>query len=153
MDEKLSLLTELIKLSRCDNEVREKEYDFLLSIAQSLQVSKENFDGLFDEYIEFTPPESEFDRILQFHRLVLGSPFHLQGVGPGRESNPTSAGKHDPHVRMALEDEELTPDGGSVTPGRLLKANAILPLLILLCVIIFAFASVLILLENLRWGY
>ena len=71
MDEKLSLLTELIKLSRCDNEVREKEYDFLLSIAQSLQLSKENFDGLFDEYIEFTPPESEFDRILQFHRLVL----------------------------------------------------------------------------------
>ena len=71
MDEKLSLLTELIKLSRCDNEVREKEYTFLLSIAQSLQVSKEDFDGLFDEYIEFTPPESEFDRILQFHRLVL----------------------------------------------------------------------------------
>ncbi|RLD77952.1 MAG: TerB family tellurite resistance protein [Bacteroidetes bacterium] len=71
MDEKLSLLTELIKLSRCDHEVREKEYTFLLSIAQSLHVSKEDFDHLFDEYIEFTPPESEFDRILQFHRLVL----------------------------------------------------------------------------------
>jgi len=71
MDEKLSLLTELIKLSRCDNEVREKEYDFLLSIAQTLQVSKEDFDGLFDEYFDFTPQKSEFDRILQFHRLVL----------------------------------------------------------------------------------
>jgi len=71
MKEKLSLLTELIKLARCDQEVREQEYDFLLSIAQSLHVSKEDFDHLFDAYIEFTPPESEFDRILQFHRLVL----------------------------------------------------------------------------------
>ena len=71
MKEKLSLLTELIKLARCDHEVREQEYIFLQTIAQSLQVSKEDFDALFEEYIEFTPPESEFERILQFHRLVL----------------------------------------------------------------------------------
>jgi len=71
MKEKLSLLTELIKLARCDNEVREQEYTFLLSVAQSLKVSKEDFDSLFETYIEFTPPESEFERILQFHRLVL----------------------------------------------------------------------------------
>lgn len=71
MKEKLSLLTELIKLARCDNQVREQEYTFLLTIAESLQVSKGDFDSLFEQYIEFTPPESEFDRILQFHRLVL----------------------------------------------------------------------------------
>ena len=69
--EKLSLLTELIKLARCDHEVREQEYNFLLTIARSLNVSKDDFDSLFDNYIELTPPESEFDRILQFHRLVL----------------------------------------------------------------------------------
>lgn len=69
--EKLSLLTELIKLARCDNKVREQEYNFLLTIARSLHVSKDDFDSLFDNYIELTPPESEFDRILQFHRLVL----------------------------------------------------------------------------------
>lgn len=69
--EKLSLLTELIKLARCDHEVRDQEYEFLLTIAQSLHVSKEDFDSLFENYIEFAPPESEFDRILQFHRLVL----------------------------------------------------------------------------------
>jgi hypothetical protein len=51
--------------------VREQEYEFLLTIAQSINVSKEDFDSLFDKYIEFMPPESEFDRILQFHRLVL----------------------------------------------------------------------------------
>jgi hypothetical protein len=71
MKEKLSLLTELIKLARCDQEVREQEYRFLLTIAQSIDVSKEELDSLFDKYIEFTPPESEFERILQFHRFVL----------------------------------------------------------------------------------
>ena len=71
MKEKLSLLTELIKLARCDQEVREQEYNFLLTIAQSLNVSKEDLDSLFDKYIDFTPPKSEFERILQFHRLVL----------------------------------------------------------------------------------
>lgn len=71
MKEKLSLLTELIKLARSDNELREIEYKFLLTIAQTLNVSQDDFDQLFENYIEFTPPESEFDRILQFHRLVL----------------------------------------------------------------------------------
>ncbi len=71
MKEKLSLLTELIKLARCDHKVREQEYEFLLTIAQSLDISKEDFDSLFKKYIEFTPPKSEFERILQFHRLVL----------------------------------------------------------------------------------
>ena len=71
MKEKLSLLTELIKLARCDHKVREQEYNFLLTIAQSLNVRKEDLDSLFDQYIDFTPPESEFERILQFHRLVL----------------------------------------------------------------------------------
>ena len=71
MKEKLSLLTELIKLARIDNKLREQEYNFLQTIAKSLNVSKEDFDKLFEEYIEFTPPESEFERILQFHRLVL----------------------------------------------------------------------------------
>ena len=71
MKEKLSLLTELVKLARCDHNVREQEYESLMTIAQSLNVSKEDFDSLFEKYIEFTPPESEFERILQFHRLVL----------------------------------------------------------------------------------
>ena len=71
MKEKLSLLTELIKLAKCDTHVREEEYEFLLTIAQSLNVDTKEFDSLFEEYIEFTPPVSEFERILQFHRLVL----------------------------------------------------------------------------------
>lgn len=71
MKEKLSLLKELIKLARCDKEVREQEYQFLNTIARSLNLSQDDFEALFEQYIEFTPPESEFERILQFHRLVL----------------------------------------------------------------------------------
>ena len=71
MKEKLSLLTELIKLASCDKKIREKEYDFIMIIAERLGVEKATCDKLFAEYIEFTPPKSEFDRILQFHRLVL----------------------------------------------------------------------------------
>ena len=56
MNEKLSLLTDLIKLARCDHQVREQEYEFLLSISKLLNVSKEDLDGLFEKYIHIQPP-------------------------------------------------------------------------------------------------
>lgn len=69
--EKLSLLTELIKLARVDKEVREIEYQFLIAIATQLKVEPSDFTKLFEEYIDFTPPEDEFNRILQLQRLIL----------------------------------------------------------------------------------
>lgn len=69
--EKLSLLTELIKLARTDEKVREVEFQFLLAIAHQLGISDLEFKGLFDSYIEFTPPKNEMDRIVQFQRLIL----------------------------------------------------------------------------------
>ena len=71
MKEKLSLLTELIKLASCDKIIRKQEYDFIMVMAERLGIDKASCDKLFDQYIAFTPPKSEFDRILQFHRLVL----------------------------------------------------------------------------------
>ena len=70
-NEKLSILTELIKLARTDNKLRDEEFNFLYAVAQQLGVSDEDFKGLFDKYIEFTPPKSELDRIVQFQRLIL----------------------------------------------------------------------------------
>jgi hypothetical protein len=69
--EKLGLLSQLIKLARADEEVREIEYSFLGSIAAQLGISEDEFKGLFDAYIAFEPPEFEFDRVVQLHRLVL----------------------------------------------------------------------------------
>ena len=71
MKEKLSILTELIKLAKADQEFRKEELDFLLAIARLLKVDETQLEALFSEYIEFSPPPLEFDRILQFQRMVL----------------------------------------------------------------------------------
>lgn len=71
LKERLSLLTELIKLARTDKELRQEEFEFLYAIAKQLEISDEQFQELFDIYIEFTPPKIELDRIVQFQRLVL----------------------------------------------------------------------------------
>ena len=71
MQEKLSLLTELIKLARAEDGVKEEEFLFLDQVAKRLGVGEDEFKALFDKYIDFTPPELETERILQFHRLVL----------------------------------------------------------------------------------
>lgn len=69
--EKLSLLSELIKLARVDEEVKAIEYQFLEAIALQLDVKQDDFAALFERYIRFTPPRLEGERILQFQRLVL----------------------------------------------------------------------------------
>ncbi len=69
--ENLSLLSELIKLAKAENDVRDVEFKFLLEIASQIGVTKDEFIQLFEQYIEFLPPKLESDRIVQFHRLVL----------------------------------------------------------------------------------
>ena len=69
--ERLSLLSDLIKMAKADDEVREIEFDFLLILAQQMGVSKEDFKVLFEQYIAFHPPKLEGERILQFQRLIL----------------------------------------------------------------------------------
>lgn len=56
MKEKLSLVTELIKMANCDHDLREKEYEFIQIISHQIGVKKEDMDNLFEQYIEFTPP-------------------------------------------------------------------------------------------------
>jgi hypothetical protein len=76
--EKLSLLTELIKLANADLEVREMEHQFLMAIAMQLGISAEEFVPLFEQNIDFVPPVNEFDRILQLQRLILLSNVDLE---------------------------------------------------------------------------
>ena len=70
-NEKHSLLSELIKLAKSDDNLREIEFDFLLAIASQMGVTKEEFKQLFEQHIEYLPPKLEAERILQFQRLVL----------------------------------------------------------------------------------
>ena len=77
-EEKLSLLTELIKLAKVDKEVKEMEHQFLLAIANQLEISQEEFEPLFTQYIDFKPPNNEFNRIIQLQRLILLSSVDLE---------------------------------------------------------------------------
>ena len=71
MREDINLLIQLIKLAETDEKLRESEYNFLLQCANLLGVDRNEFNVLFAENIDFSPPPFESDRILQFYRMVL----------------------------------------------------------------------------------
>ena len=71
MKEKISILSDLIKLMKSDGKQTNDEYRFLVEVAKQLGIGQSHLVSLIDQKIEFNPPKSEFDRILQFHRLVL----------------------------------------------------------------------------------
>lgn len=70
-NERLGLLKQLILMAKADEEVREIEFEFLLILADQMGVSKDEFLDLFEQYISFHPPKMEYDRILQFQRLIM----------------------------------------------------------------------------------
>jgi len=70
-NQRRSLLSELIKIAKADNEIRDMEFQFLLTLASQMGIDKDDFKILFEQYIEFNPPKLEFERIIQFQRCVL----------------------------------------------------------------------------------
>jgi len=71
MDEKLSLISDLIKLAKADGEISEKEYEFLLTMSRIIGIDEYEFNKIFSKDVKFTPPLNEQERIVQFYRLVL----------------------------------------------------------------------------------
>jgi len=69
--EKLSLLSEMIALMKADDEINDREYNFVYVIAEQLGVSETELEALFNSEVDFVPPGKESERILQFHRLAL----------------------------------------------------------------------------------
>lgn len=69
--DKLSILSELIAFARVDYQLKEDEYDFLLSVANLMKVKKTSLDALLKNSIEISTPKTQLDRIVQFHRLLL----------------------------------------------------------------------------------
>ncbi|WP_103070715.1 hypothetical protein [Aquimarina sediminis] len=70
-EEKLSLLSEMIQFAKADKKFKEEEYNFILAVALQLEVTKDEVDILVEKGVEKTNLQSESQRILQFHRLVL----------------------------------------------------------------------------------
>ena len=71
MNDKINQLSELIGLILSDGKVKEEEYNFLIKIAREMGISQVKVDCLFGKESTFSPPKNEFDRIVQFYRLVL----------------------------------------------------------------------------------
>jgi len=69
--EKLSLLQDLIALSKTDNNVSFMETQFINSVAMSMGISAEELQHIKDNPISFNPQNQEIERITQFYRLLL----------------------------------------------------------------------------------
>lgn len=99
--EKLSLLSEMIAFAKADDSIKNLEYQFLLSIAKQLGISKDDFDYLCQHPATYVNLKSHSERIVQFHRLVL-----LLNL-----DNETSSKKmvklHNFGLRMGLSHESI----------------------------------------------
>ena len=71
MQEKLSILSELIQLAKVDNQLDEQEQGFIKVIAEVLGVNDDELQNLYENLVVFDPGTTDGERILQFHRLVL----------------------------------------------------------------------------------
>ncbi|WP_452599983.1 TerB family tellurite resistance protein [Pontimicrobium sp. MEBiC01747] len=69
--EKLSLLSEMIALSKHDVEEKRAEYNFLKIVAEQLEVPLKDFNYLVENPINYKHLNAHSERILQFHRLVV----------------------------------------------------------------------------------
>lgn len=69
--EKLNLLSEMIAFAKNDEVEEVVEYNFLLGVAQQLNISREDFEYLIQHPINHKYLKSHSERVVQFHRLVL----------------------------------------------------------------------------------
>lgn len=65
------LLSQIIAVIKADNKVHEAELQFIIGIGKLLNIDQDTIGELFKNPLPFVPPKDEFDRILQFHRLIL----------------------------------------------------------------------------------
>lgn len=71
IQEKKSLIKDLINLSEIDGEQNMSEMQFIYAIAKSFGMTDEELTNLRNEDIDFIPPAKPFDRIEHMHRLML----------------------------------------------------------------------------------
>jgi hypothetical protein len=102
--EKLSLLSEMIAFAKHEKDIKNIEYNFLLGVAKQLEISREDFDYLIENPINYIHLKSHSERIVQFHRLVL-----LMNIDGERENNHKNVIKlYNFGLRMGLSHESIT---------------------------------------------
>ncbi|MBD3637034.1 MAG: TerB family tellurite resistance protein [Crocinitomicaceae bacterium] len=71
MDEKRSLISELIALSKIDGYVSENESGLIKQMGNLIGLSDKEILDLFEHPAPFKAPAEHIERITQFHRMVL----------------------------------------------------------------------------------
>ncbi|EDM43174.1 hypothetical protein SCB49_11884 [unidentified eubacterium SCB49] len=66
-----ALLSDLIMLAKADNKITESEYDLIVKLASTMQISKDEVDLLFANPIPSKVQGSELQRITHFYKLML----------------------------------------------------------------------------------
>ncbi len=69
--EKVSLLSEMIAFALVDDELHNLEIDFLIDVAENLQISKSVYLDLFSRNFEPIIVKDPFSRIIHFYQLAL----------------------------------------------------------------------------------
>jgi hypothetical protein len=69
--EKLSLLGDLIQLSRVDGDLHDRELHFIRLVADELKVREDDFLELFSIPNQIVIFKSEFQRVEHFYRMAL----------------------------------------------------------------------------------
>ena len=71
IEEKRSMISELIELSKEDGHVSEEEINFIKQIGKVIGFKDIEIIELFKHPTPFNPPNNHFDRIVHFQQLVL----------------------------------------------------------------------------------
>jgi uncharacterized tellurite resistance protein B-like protein len=66
-----ALLSDLIVLAKADDKVTASEYDFILTLAETMEIGKEAVDVLFKNPLPSVVQKTELDRITHFYKLIL----------------------------------------------------------------------------------
>nr|WP_299768143.1 TerB family tellurite resistance protein [uncultured Dokdonia sp.] len=69
--EKKQIISDMIALAKADNVLHEREYDFILAVAERLGLSKTDVDEIHANPLKINVLTTEIQRITQFHRLLL----------------------------------------------------------------------------------
>lgn len=84
LEEKRSLLLEMISFSIVDGKLHQRELDLIWIVAREMGFTKEEYSDLFHQELPHIKIKSEFQRIQQFYRLALI--MHCDGVLHNKES-------------------------------------------------------------------
>jgi hypothetical protein len=71
LSEKVGLLSEMIVFAMVDGELHIEEINFLTSVAETLEISKEDYLELFSKSYKAILVKDPFTRIVHFYQLAL----------------------------------------------------------------------------------